>query len=75
MEWGDWTQQQLGNILGLAANKKYVLDPQTEAAKWQALGEMGYYKEGQAGTVQQGTIPPTMLLLGLGLVVVLMLKD
>jgi len=76
MEWGEWTQNTLGNILGLAAQKKYVLDPQVEAAKWQALGEAGYYREGQAGVIdQRGTINPTVLLIGLGFVALLMIKD
>lgn len=75
--WGDWFRNLTGSVVNLAAQKEYVLDPQAEAAKWQALGQLGYYREGLPGTTTQQAqgLNGTVLLLGLGLVAILMLKD
>lgn len=79
MDWGTWTQNTLGSVINLAAQNEYVLQPQVEAAKWQALGEAGYYREGQPGTTAQpaglNISGNALLLIGAAVVVVMMLKD
>ena len=76
-DWAKWFQDLTGNVVGLAAQREFVLDPQVEAAKWQALGEAGYYREGMPGTTSQAGrgIDPTVLLIGAAVVVFLLVKD
>jgi len=75
--WESWIQNSGTSILGgLISNK--TRDP-NELAKLQiqALGQYGYYNEGQAGLMRSaGGMNPTMLLLIGGVIVaVMLLKD
>lgn len=80
MEWSDWFQQQAGNILGAAAQAKYVQPYEVQKLRLQALGEAGIYEEGQPGTQRPGGgiagISPSMLLIGGAVILaVVLLKD
>jgi hypothetical protein len=78
--WESWFQGVAGKVIGAAADAKYSQPYEIDKLRIQALGDMGYYNEGQAGTIRQaGTvagIPTGTLLLigGIALVFVLM-KD
>lgn len=74
-DWGKWFRDLTGGVVNMAAQHQYVMKPQIEAQKWAALGELGMYREGQPGTVRQGGVDPTILLIGAAVVAVLMLKD
>lgn len=80
MEWGQWVQQQAGGLLDAYTYKRQV-DAYTDAMRLQALGEAGYYVEGQRGTLSPvgaqtvGGIPPALLLIGAVLVAVMVVGD
>lgn len=81
MDWGTWVQQQAGGLLDAYTYKKQT-EAYTEAMRLQALGETGYYVEGQRGNVAPvsgqsvGGIPTQYLLIGGALLVaVLLVKD
>lgn len=77
MEWGQWVQQQAGGLLDAYTYKRQV-DAYTDAMRLQALGEAGYYVEGQRGTLSPvgaqtvGGIPSSVLLIGGALLVAVM---
>lgn len=78
--WEEWVQDVGGSILNKAADAKFVQPFEISKLKLEALGEEGYYTEGQRGTSTQpksglGGIPPTLLLLGGAVLLVVMLKD
>lgn len=79
MSWEE-TFQNWGTLLvDRASSAKYVQPYEVDKLRLQALGDMGYYTEGQRGTVAQpgglNLNGGTLLLLGLGLAAVMMLKD
>lgn len=79
MSWEE-TFQNWGTLLvDRATSAKYVQPYEVDKLRLQALGDMGYYAEGQPGTVAQpgglNIKGGTLLLLGLGLAAVMMLKD
>lgn len=77
--WEDWIQNVGGKVIGAAADAKYQQPYEVQRLRIEALGDAGYYAEGQAGTVRQSGaagLSPTMLLLGGAvLLAVVLLKD
>lgn len=69
MDWGQWVQQQAGGLLDAYTYKRQV-EAYTDAMRLQALGEQGYYVEGQRGAVSPvpgravAGIPSEVLLIG-----------
>lgn len=80
MDWGTWFQDVAGSVIDKAATAKYQQPYEIDRLRLQALGETGFYQEGQAGTVRPGgTVagiqPSTLLLIGGAVVVFMLLKD
>lgn len=79
MEWSNWFQDVAGSVINKAAEAKYSQPYEIDKLRLQALGESGYYQEGQAGTVRPaqgvGIQPSTLLLIGGAVVVFMLLKD
>lgn len=77
MAWEDVFQSVVSDVASKAASAKWVAPYEIQKLQLEALGQSGYYTEGQAGeraaTGAGLTITPTMLLLGLGVVAVVML--
>lgn len=78
MNWETWFQDVAGSVINKAADAKFSQPYEIDRMRLQALGETGYYTEGQAmakgGAI--GGISPTVLLIGGAvLVAVLLLKD
>lgn len=79
-EWSEWFQDVGKSVINAATDARFVQPYEIDKLRLQALGELGYYNEGQAGstrrTQSQGVeISPTLLLLGFGVLAVMMLKD
>lgn len=80
MDWSQWVQNVAGTALDRYTATKQ-LEAQTDAMRLQALGESGYYLEGQRGTLVPvprqtiGGIPTGWLLVGAAVVAVVLLKD
>ncbi len=79
MDWSTWVQDVGAGLIDKAAGAKYVQPYEIQKLQLEALGQSGYYNEGQAGTraAAAGGMNTTMLLLigGAVLVAVVMLKD
>lgn len=79
MDWGTWFQDVAGSVIDKAATAKYQQPYEIDRLRLQALGESGFYQEGQAGTVRPaqglGIQPSTLLLIGGAVVVFMLLKD
>ncbi len=78
MDWSTWVQDVGAGLIDKAAGAKYVQPYEIQKLQLEALGQAGYYNEGQAGTrAAMGGMNTTMLLLigGAVLVAVVMLKD
>lgn len=77
--WESWIQGVAGKVIGSAADAKYSQPYEIERLRLQALGDMGYYNEGQAGTIRPGTIAGistgTLLLIGGIALVFVLMKD
>lgn len=76
--WGDWFRDVAGSVIGKASDAAYVRPYDIQAMRLEALGDMGYYAEGQRGTMSQtggGITPGMMLLIGGAILAVVMLKD
>lgn len=80
--WESWIQGVAGNVIGKAADAQYSQDYELQRLRLQALGENGYYTEGQPGTLRPGMagsvagIPTgTLLLIGAAVVAIMLLKD
>lgn len=79
-DWSDWLQRVGERVIGDYSNSRWVMPYQIEQARLQALGQLGYYKEGQPGVnvpaqglaVNSTTV---LLLAGVAVVAVLLLKD
>lgn len=77
MDWSTWVQGVSGDLIGAAVDAKYRQPYEIQKLQLQALGDGGYYTEGQAGTrnaTAAAGINPMWLLLG-GVVLVAMLQD
>lgn len=79
MEWENWFQNVAGSVIDKAATAKYVQPYEIDRLRLQALGDLGYYTEGQPGAQapqqQNNTQQSWLVLGGLVLVAVLVLKD
>lgn len=78
MNWETWFQDVAGSVINKAADAKFSQPYEIDRLRLQALGETGYYTEGQAMSKDGGVagISPTVLLIGGAiLVAVLVLKD
>lgn len=78
MDWSTWVQDVGSGLIDKAAGAKYVQPYEIQKLQLEALGQSGYYNEGQAGTrAAASSFNPMMLLLigGAVLVAVVMLKD
>ncbi len=77
MSWEQWFQDVGKSVIDKAASAKYTQPYEIDKLRLQALGQLGYYTEGQAGTqVAPGTNMGPILLIGGALVLVMvMMKD
>lgn len=79
MDWSTWVQDIGSNLIDKAAGAKYVQPYEIQKLQLEALGQTGYYNEGQPGSrvpVANGGINMTVvLLIGAAIVGVLLLKD
>lgn len=78
MDWSTWFQNVGQTVIGAAADAQYRYPYEIQKLQLQALGDSGYYTEGQAvrQTTGLGGISPSVLLIGGAvLVAVLLLKD
>lgn len=78
MDWASWAQQIGGGLINRAADAKWVQPYEIQKAQLQALGQMGYYNEGQA-TISAGRnglqVSPGILMIGAVVVMVVMMRD
>lgn len=77
MEWSDSIQTWAGNLLDKWGSAQYVQPYEVQKLQLQALGQTGYYLEGQPGarTATSGINGSTLLLIGAAVVAVMLLKD
>ena len=81
MNWETWFQNVAGSVIDKAAQAKYVQPYEIDRLRLQALGDLGTYTEGQAGTMPAGQAGAfglsngALLLIGAAFVAVLMLRD
>jgi hypothetical protein len=78
MDWSTWFQDVAGSVIDKAATAKYQQPYEIDRLRLQALGQNGYYTEGQPGAraATGGMNPGTLLLIGGGLLVAfLVMKD
>jgi hypothetical protein len=78
--WESWFQGVAGKAIGSAVDAKYSQPYEIDKLRIQALGDMGYYNEGQAGTIRKaGTIAGipsgTLLLIGGAVLLFVLMKD
>ena len=77
--WTNWFQRVSAGVIDKASTAEWVLPYETDRLKLQALGNLGYYTEGQrnavlGGGALGGVNPGVLLLLGGVVVVALLLK-
>lgn len=80
MSWESWFQDVAGSVINKAADAKYTQPYEIDKLRIQALGDLGYYTEGQAGATSAptgvlGMSQGTLLLVGGVILAVLMLRD
>ncbi len=77
MEWSDSIQNWAGSLLDKWGSAQYVQPYEVQKLQLQALGQTGYYTEGQPGArvAASGINSSTLLLLGAAVVAVMLLKD
>jgi hypothetical protein len=83
MEWSDWFQNVAGGVIDKAAAAKYTQPYEIDKLRLQALGQVGYYEEGQAGTAATAAQPglfgmsqgATVLLIGGAVLLFVLSKD
>lgn len=77
--WESWFQNVAGSVINKAADAQYSQDYELQRLRLQALGETGFYTEGQTGTVRTakvaGISPTTLLLIGGAVVLFMFMKD
>lgn len=75
--WGDWFRGVLGGVVDKAASAQWTQPYDIQRLQLQALGQNGFYTEGQRTAAQQAAAmnPTTLLLVGAAVVAVLLLKD
>lgn len=76
--WSDWAQNVSGSLINKWGESKFVQPYEVQKLQMQALGQLGYFNEGQAGLAvgRQGLqISPGLLMIGGIVLVVMMMKD
>jgi hypothetical protein len=78
MDWSEWAQQVGGGLINRYADNRWVQPYEIQKMQLQALGQMGYYQEGQA-SINVGrnglAISPGILLIGAMVMFVMMSRD
>ena len=80
MDWSTWIQNVGGSLLEKAGSARFVQPYELQKLELEALGQGGYYREGQPGTRSTGQEAPkgintTVLLIGGALLAFVLLKD
>lgn len=80
MDWSEWIQNIGGSLIDKAATARFVQPYELQKLELEALGQGGYYREGQPGTRTTGQpapqgINPTVLLIGGALLAFVLLRD
>lgn len=78
--WESWFQGVAGKVIGSAVDAKYSQPYELQRLRLEALGDLGYYAEGQPGTLRQpgtvgGITTGTLLLIGGIALVFVLMKD
>ncbi len=77
--WESWIQGVGSKIIGSAADAKYSQPYEIQRLRLQALGDMGYYSEGQPGMIRPGMVggmsSGTLLLIGGAVLVFMLMRD
>lgn len=75
--WTDTIQQWGTTVLGGVVDKEFRQDFELDKMRLQAMGELGYYDEGQPQVNAAGSLvlPSGLLLVGGVLLLVFLLKD
>lgn len=77
-DWSTWAQDVSAKLIGQWGNAEFVQPYEVQKLQMQALGQLGYFNEGQAGLVANRnglTISPGLLLLAGAVMLVVMMKD
>lgn len=74
-----WAQDVAGSVINKATDAAYVQPYELSRLRLQALGDDGYYTEGQRGATQAPkagfTVSPQLMLIGAAVLAVVLLKD
>lgn len=77
--WEEWFQKVGAQVIGDASAAKFTQPYELQKLRYQALGELGLYNEGQPQQVAPaglfGMSQGAVLLIGVALVAVLVLRD
>lgn len=78
MDWSEWVQGVSGSLINKWGDSKFTQPYEVQKLQMQALGQLGYFQEGQAGlnVGRNGLqISPGLLMIGGIVLVVMMMKD
>lgn len=76
--WATWAQNVSQGVIGKWADSKYTQPYEIQKVQMQALGQLGYFQEGQAGLIANRNglqVSPGLLLLGGAVLLFVMMKD
>lgn len=76
--WVDWAQNVSGSLINKWGDSQFVQPYEVQKLQMQALGQLGYFNEGQAGLAvgRQGLqVSPGLLVIGGIVLLVVMMKD
>lgn len=77
-DWSQWVQGVSGSLINKWGDSKFTHPYEVQKLQMQALGQLGYFNEGQAGLAvgRNGLqISPGLLMIGGIVLVVMMMKD
>ena len=72
--WEEWAQDVGKLVIGQASAAHFVQPYELSKLKIQALGDAGYYTEGQRGAVAAGALPSGLLLIGAAVLAFVLIK-
>lgn len=78
MDWSTWVQSVSGGLIDKWGSAQFVQPYEVQKMQMQALGQLGYFNEGQAGLVANRNglqISPGLLMIGGIVLLVVMMKD
>jgi hypothetical protein len=78
MDWSTWVQGVSGGLIDKWGSAQFVQPYEVQKLQMQALGQLGYFNEGQAGLVANRNglqISPGLLMIGGIVLLVVMMKD